>query len=685
MVGEIKLSGSLTQDDPTSLRGNVDLVTATDGIVGWLIDVKAPDKRHRLELFVGERLIAGCETVLFRDDLGFSDVPEMSPGFRFPPTSLLRLFEIPPAERPARLTVRVANTGFVLGSSRPLNMDFVLGLAEQIAESRPEQAHLNPHDFLLSLQDRRTFASALLSRPFRPQAGDGVGYLELLCPVATDLVFIVGWLRSKQPIDFAGVIVAGQKFPAGIRGFLYPRPDLPGEATGFAALIRTTWRPASEATFTVYWGAERPNFIQSNKDWRMISLGEAERWLEELTVKVAGPELGGIQRTLALQNSWDPSDSSQARLALHHGIDRMLVVPGFGVFVQGWLLSPLKRVRNLALRLGEQVMQSDPRCFSVVSRPDLSVPYPALADATPTAGFNAVFRGNAEPGDRPLLKLQFEDGSSLVLPVNPGVIRTCNRSGQLASLMALCPSLPHEPFFDEFTLAYGQTVRAVAREVRMIATEPCRKGVVVAIPLQSDDMYLALASLQSEIGVLPRDVGIVVVGTSSHPRPQLLARLDDLRRRSGRAISLIETPDPGFILWSLGTVLAALGIENFWFVAPSLLPTAAGWRAASERFAQDRSALELFLTALDANGAEEPTSLSFAWNSRDFSAWIASAPVFLGGFFKDNLLPSEPTPARHSGTVAVLQHMQASSGIRLIDARIFAEHRQRSLSSGVSP
>ena len=67
--------------------------------------------------------------------------------------------------------------------------------------------------------------------------------------------------------------------------------------------------------------------------------------------------------------------------------------PGFGCFVEGWILSPVKRVAQLLLRMGSIVLPCDPASLYFRPRGDLDQVYPDRTTLTRRAGFVATFLG----------------------------------------------------------------------------------------------------------------------------------------------------------------------------------------------------------------------------------------------------------------------------------------------------
>lgn len=356
-----------------------------------------------------------------------------------------------------------------------------------------------------------------------------------------------------------------------------------------------------------------------------------------------------------------------------YGVDRLLFVSGFGAFASGWLLSPRKHVRGMALLVGNQTLDGDRRCLVAGPRVDLGLSFPDYADSLSKAGFQAVFFGDPpESGmGAPLLRVDLDDGTAPVLKVAESVVRLCDGAEGVEALARHFPSLSSEPFLPAFAAALAVKVKQRAAAVVPVACPPMRRAAVLVLPGERDDLFLAFADVGRFASLLPADAGLAFLTAAEQPRPRVLERLDRLRRSTGRAVGLFEVSEPGYALWSLAPVLSALKAERFWFCGPEVVPTEDGWRGAGAYLAEGRVGLELFLRPQGSGTVPEPESLSFAWDATAFAAWAASAPFFLGGFHRDNHLPAAPPPVRHDGTIGLLRTMIGPEPIRCADERLY--------------
>ncbi len=373
------------------------------------------------------------------------------------------------------------------------------------------------------------------------------------------------------------------------------------------------------------------------------------------------------------------------QLGSAYGIDRLLIIGGFGAIASGWLLAPGRHVVSMSLSAGGQMLDNDRRCLLRGPRSDLAASFPDYADATGTAGFQCVFRGPAP--DRPAgpyaLRIHLEDGTAPYLKVPESVVRVCDGTDELKTLAHYFPALANEPFLDDFARAYAATAKRRAAKVVTLLNTPVRRAAILMLPDGGDDLALAAARILRASHRFPADVGLALLVSAQHPHARLLDRVADLRTRMNRPVSLFELSDPTYALWSLTPILAALGAERFWFCGPEVVPTDAGWARAADVLAQDGGDLEFFAGPSYAADAE-PESLCFAWCAGPFNNWIAKAPFFLSGFHRDNHLPPSLVLRRTYGAIGLLRTMIAAEPLRRADECLYqrvAAHNNHEASS----
>lgn len=80
-----------------ALHGAVEICDGETGVEGWAADLDSPDATLRLELMVGDRVIAHCHTTIARPDVQVAGLGGRArPGFRFAGRALAPCTTSPP-------------------------------------------------------------------------------------------------------------------------------------------------------------------------------------------------------------------------------------------------------------------------------------------------------------------------------------------------------------------------------------------------------------------------------------------------------------------------------------------------------------------------------------------------------------------------------------------------------------
>ena len=212
----------------------------------------------------------------------------------------------------------------------------------------------------------------------------------------------------------------------------YTRDDLPPDACGVIGLLSSSWRPSSpHSEFHLYFGNGGRFFLLAHVPLRLITAAELAAEYEGVRERMLGEGRAiALQRMLTALDSWMPTRSAGQTYGTETSLDCVLLVPGMGCLVEGWLLSPLKRVEGLRLRIGGAVMIAKPETITWKPRQDLLDSYPGSERLIPRAGYVAMFTGDAEPDDftDPMLKIVFQGGASASWSASPQVFRTLGHS-----------------------------------------------------------------------------------------------------------------------------------------------------------------------------------------------------------------------------------------------------------------
>ncbi|MBS7696456.1 MULTISPECIES: hypothetical protein [unclassified Chelatococcus] len=669
--------GDAVQRAPgSSIRGRIDLVSADQGIIGWVFNLEQPALRLKVQLIAGNTVLAETEVNQFRSDLGYSHDPEFMPGFRFGPETFYNCFRVPPSNRGQRLMIRVTGTAFGLGGAEMPTVTEALELAEEVARHAEATTQTGQFSDLASdLMRLRGEAEPLCRIPFRPLPGAERGFVEAICPLSDDLVIVSGWAMEGEPLNFCGVIVDGQKYPAGLFVATYPRDDLPDGALAFFGIASTRWRPSAPmADFFLYRGFENPVFLRSVKPLHALSEKDALARLHELRAHSDDRRLRQIERLIELSGNWVPSGKSVAQGGVALSIDRAIVLEDFGVFVEGWLLSPYKRIEDVIMKLGDNLLHLDGSSRYSKPRPDLQAAFPRMDDLFDQAGFVGIFRGQVSDGDlfNPMLKIVFADGSSVVQVLDASIFRSCLDSRPLAQVAMLYPSLPVEPFFDQFVAAFRRQVLTLSRRTDNLIVQKARRLVVVVLPKEASDVLLVLEELADEMSNVASDVGVALITGPAHDRPRVLGLANDLRLKLRRPVSLFRVANTNFALYSLTGILQQLECDWFTFVGPDMLPTSWGWSCVESAHAEDDRTLQFFASedALEGHPLEGASVDCFAWSTQAFREWMLGAPAFLNGTYEDNGLAELEDHVLHKGAVRRLRSQPSSMVIETFNEAV---------------
>jgi hypothetical protein len=486
----------------------------------------------------------------------------------------------------------------------------------------------------------RADAEAMARTSLKPTSNGIQGYIETLASDGAGSVGIVGWMKRGFPLDFPAVVVDRQNYPSVVSIMTYTRADLPADAHGIVGIIAGTWRPMlpggrAPEEFALFFGAGGRFHLRCHTPLRVIGTqdfaGEYQALMQRGLVLQQSPT---VLRVLGNVETWQPTPPGGAWLGTETSVDRILLVPGLGCFMEGWVLSPLRRVESLRLRVGGVVMALQPHTLTWKPRHDLVAAYPASETMASRAGFVGLFESDQEPSDyaEPIVKIVFEGGTSVNWRIPPKVFRRLGQSGRLEDAKTFFPALEEEPFFPAFAQAAARAARAqVAPAVPVQVTE-AETALVFVLPRERCDMFLVfefVARHCREPGISP---GVVFLASSGDARSDAMWLFRDFARDlPATAASLMTIGEPANALALLPDILAMVGANRFAFVADGMFLTEQGW-------AELRACLQ---TQLDepvffADLAGDAGARCFAWSSEPFARWSAAALPYLGGYYGDN-------------------------------------------------
>jgi hypothetical protein len=638
--------------------GFVDVVDVRGGVRGWAVDLRDPLTAVTLELCVGDVVVAETRTNYEREDIAAKLGVRALAGFMFATEHVYRLAGSS-NEIDDRISVRIAGSGLALASHGALAT--VADVLDALRADRAPQTASTIADLELLLDSLRAGAATLGERALQPLPENLQGYIETLAVDPSGQVWFMGWSKKGHLQEFSAVIVERRKFPAALAVMSYTRDDLPQDCCGLVGLISSIWRPNSATSdLFLFFGHDGRFFLKSHAPLRIIPVGELVGEYEGVRDRCLGDGRAIVlQRMLSSLDTWVPTRSVSQNYATETSVDRILLVPGLGCLMEGWVVSPIKRVEGLRLRVGASVMSADANSLYWKPRPDLLVTFPGSARMTARAGFVGLFLGDGEPEDfaDPMLKIIFQGGHSTNVAIAPAVFRRLGHSANLEDALQFFPALLEEAFFPRFAEAAIGAERAAMNPPVPLSVTQARHAMVLVLPEDRCDLFLLFEDLAEQCrdaeaatrrgGETPAGhviEAVVFVAASRQNRSDALWLFRDFQSSHGAALgiacSLLLIDDSAQAFALLPDILRCVGASRFVFVGPDVFLKPAGWARARQALASGAGDLVFFgIEAEDFEHRDEAVGLSarcFGWSSAAFIRWALQAPAFLGGFYRDN-------------------------------------------------
>ena len=625
------------------------MVDPEAGLVGWALDLAKPGDPLQLELMAGETVLERRPTELPRDDVHAIEPGTRTPGFRFSLCGLRALVDVAGAAPDGRLRVRVAGTDCLLGAQAPLPLaaDIVsrtgLGQAAQASPRHAREIQEIAEDPLGALKALAKTAEHIRQGPLAPADDRVDGFIEAMSQGPRGCVWLLGWMRRDCPLHFPAVLSSdGTTFPAGVAAATYDREDLPQDAVGFLAVASTGWRPPGDGQGPrLFFGDAAERCLPSTDRFSLLNDAECVARVAPVRESLSGPCAPALRRLLARTTDWLPDVSRATELEVRAHLERVLVLPGFGCLAEGWLLSPLQPVEDLALQMGGATLAADAVSLTRKSRPDLLGAATSDRRMADSAGFVAAFLGDVQghdltAGPPPVLKVLLPGGASANLEVGRGAVRVLGHSAAFEDVLQLYPAVEGEPFFPALARCIGDEAGRGAREVVAFRVWPARSALVAAVPDDPHDMALLLSELATVAGRKGEaPPPMALVARAGDRRADVLTAYRELSEGAEAPVSLFFVADPGCAIHALGRVLDHLGAERFAYVGPGVFPTDVGWSALLGRLASAQDGPAAVAVADDgsppATGRRGIPAECFAWDQRGFAAWLAAQPMALGG------------------------------------------------------
>ena len=639
-------------------------------------------------LFVGEEPVAETTANGERADIVSAKLGRPVPaGFAFD-AEVMQTLSSYTDDPDVTLSVRVAETGHLLASSQ--RAPTVGEITAQLAlEAKPEPRSTTA-DLELLLDELRAGADAIAEAQLRPLPENLQGYVETLATDPSGQVWFMGWMNRGHVQEFSAVIVERRKFPAAVAVMCYERDDLPAEYCGVVGLISSAWRPSSATQdLHLFFGLGGRFHLRAHPPLRIITSAEMASEYEAVRDRCFGEgRTVALQHMLTTVENWLPTRVAAQWFATECAIDRILLVPGLGCLVEGWVMSPMKRVESLRLRVGATVMSADPESRYWKPRPDLLANFPGSERMVERAGFVGLFSGDAEPEDfaDPVLKIIFQGGSSANWPIAATVFRRLGHSARVEDALAFFPALQEEVFFPRFAAAAIRAERAVMNAPVVLSATVSRRVMVFVLPDDRCDLFLLFEELTQQIRTGGGIEAVAFIAASRSNRSDALWLFREFQAGPGAAhaiaCSLLVIDDSAQAFALLPDVLRELGANRFFFAGAGVFLSQAGWARA--RQAVTPGFMDLVFFGMEAEEYEERDTAEagvsarcFAWSAGHFARWSLNAPSFMGGFYRDNgLFQPRLNPIVHHNAASATRTLASTRVQEAVNSAVYAQSGQ---------
>jgi hypothetical protein len=397
------------------------------------------------------------------------------------------------------------------------------------------------------------------------------------------LRIVGGWMQATHPRT-RGVVVlqGGVRHVGALCCVTLPRADLSDDFRGFVGLLYLAdgWAGIDpSAQLTLAFDEPGGGWLDSLHPPRQPEPVHALEELRRATRGSAQPRAAELARFAADCLPWEPAAVASDALGIELGWDDVLVAPGFGVFLRGWVLCPVGSLSGITARFGDALYELDPASLCLNERPDLVPVFPALADRMQWAGVTAVLRGVSAPDlTGPwLLRLSFDTGAKLLREVGKAQVRYLEREADLLRLQRTVPEFHAERWLDDLARSLQRRRSAAARGLHWLTLMACPQALVLGLPASGGHVALVLDALSGQLQALPADAGVVLMVPASVSSGSLASWLQALCAvRPALALSVCRLP-PEVGPWAaLQPALAACTATRFAFIGPQVLLTDAG-------------------------------------------------------------------------------------------------------------
>jgi hypothetical protein len=660
--------------------GYVDGVREDGSIAGWAIVKESQAVSPVVELVIGQTVLASTSANRLRPDVVEKIGIPATPGFVFPPNAIWGLLNLAPAELGRKLIVRIKGEGESLpGTALPKGTS-LYNLALQTAIKPLQASKAVPRDLVAELSALKERASAFVKQPHAFVGTEPSGFVEGAFHLGGSLYVLVGWASGRVPLRGSGVVQIERRIPVGVWGGRYRRPDLPPDARAFVAALQCDVPlPSDLSEFLLFLHGEDKMVVTGTAEACLQAASTLPGFLDSLEGNMDTDAHKALMDLLENSLAWSLKPNDPAVSGVHAHVDRLFLIPGFGAGVQGWCVSPWRRVVDLALRVGKSTFVTMPGGFETYRRDDLRAVNPR-PEVLSTAGISAILTGLFEASDMKdaALRLTLEDGANLIVPIEHGNIRMCRTPADIGAFANLYPGLENESYAEGLARGFVNWRRQSVLPLRTVSLASARRMIIVAISVDPDRAHLQLKMIARGMNHVPGDVGLALVIGETSNRGILRSHLPGFNTANQRPLAVFLVDHPAHVIHSLPRLLEITGCERFVYLGPGFLPQEAALGRLMENV-DEESRKPVFADSIPAEADDGDGTVSiqaFGWSSKLFSDWIVDAPPMIQGHVADGGLASMPHVKALNARGWLMDDPVENISVELIDIATLSSWRQ---------
>lgn len=655
------------------ILGSVDGFDVRHGIFGWAIDRARPKERNTVLLMLDDLELARAQTVYSRVDVEDIENPSAGGvGFHFEPETFYKFFDLPKSSLTKRPSIRLAGGGPALDCA--LQIPTVAEIIEEAEKMLPQFSLTDQATQFADLPDALNnleFEAHFYVRQATTLKRKHAGHLEAFSRVEKDTYFVAGWTSEPGPKEFPATVGSSGKWPAGLIVAFFERDDLPDGALAFVGLMRTRWTPERRgAKFTISYRLEDvEGYISPTSSVQSLTRAEINELLKSRGSSSQDKEsMLEIQQYLETESGWTPSSGSDA-VDVH--IDEIVMVPGFGFFLRGWMLSGPKRVVGMQIRCGGSLARVDRQSLVRSPRPDLLEGFPWAEEGVRTAGMAGVFRGNVQETELTsfLFRITFLDGSTFVREFDVKKVRIIRDSRGAELLRRFYPQIQNEHFFSILSSALRA---AIAREIRNSVTSKTQSteaapSLCLDLGETGSDMTALFDQLLREPSGWHKKVRVLLLSGDQTQRSLLQAWRSKFPSQLGNAEIVRVSGDHGLL--HLPQINKSYPMDRFVYLRPGAIPNTAGWTLIKKHLRKKtgKSPSVLAKDSVDSLRPQDHLLGGLMWNYGELIKWIENSEI---RFSQDYLakISSESKSKIENGTAFVIPRIAPSIFLKQFDA-----------------